>query len=447
MKKLFVGLIPVFPMLFYSCASFNIENHNFIKVTNSKFTLNNQPYYFLGTNLWYGAYLGSSGKTGNRKRLIKELDLLHELGVDNLRILAASEKTEFRNSLSPAIQIQPNVYDDDILIGLDFLLNEMGKRNMKAVLYLNNYWEWSGGMNQYNFWTNGETVLPPKEDFDWGEFMRTSATFYSNDSANVLYQNYIKKIITRKNSFNDHYYFEDPTIMSWQLANEPRSWGNENQIAYYYKWIDSTAKFIHHLDPNHLISTGSEGIVGSLMSEKIYKNAHSSKYIDYLTFHLWIKNWNWYDAKNPEKTYDSAKTKALNYVHAHLRLAIELQKPVVLEEFGIARDYENFSPDSSVSYRNDFYELIFKDIYDSASAGYPISGSNFWGWGGLGKAANSDFIWKEGDDYTGDPPQEPQGLNSVFAVDDSTINLIRLYSEKMKNIQNENMIKNETSAN
>ena len=126
--------------------------------------------------------------------------------------------------------------------------------------FLNNYWEWSGGMSQYNAWINdGKAVDPEDPTYGWGEFMRLSATFYTNEKANQYFRNYIEKIITRKNKFNDLYYYEDPTIMAWQLANEPRPWGSGEQIDNYYKWIDSTAAFIHSLDPNHLVTTGNEG--------------------------------------------------------------------------------------------------------------------------------------------------------------------------------------------
>jgi len=436
MTKFRIAVIVLSVIFLESCATLGLYSKvEYVKIVDSHFYIGEKPYFFLGTNFWYGAYIGSSGKTGNRERLVKELDLLKSLGIDNLRILAASEKSLFKNSLSPAIQTEPNQYDEEILNGLDFLLDEMRKREMKAVLFLNNYWEWSGGMNQYNFWTNGETVLPPKENFDWGEFMRTSATFYANDSANSIYRNYIKNIIQRKNLFNDYYYSDDPTIMSWQLANEPRPWGNDEQIKSYYEWIDSTSKFIRSLDKNHLISTGSEGVVGSLMSEEIYKTAHQSKFVDYLTFHLWAKNWNWYDANNPTDTYDSAKIKALNYIREHIKISKELNKPIVLEEFGIGRDDEKYSVESPVKIRNDYYEMIFKEIYDSATVGCPIAGSNFWGWGGYGRNFNNDFIWREGDDFTGDPPQEPQGLNSVFDTDESTLKLIKIYADKMKKIK------------
>ena len=73
-------------------------------------------------------------------------------------------------------------------------------------------------------------------------------------------------------------------------------------------------------------------------------------------------------------------------------------------------------------------------LYDSARAGTPVAGSNFWGWGGEGKSQNADFMWKKGDPFTGDPPQEPQGRNSIFISDVSTIGIIRDHAAKMKRL-------------
>ena len=41
----------------------------FVTVKGKHFELDGKPYYFAGANLWYGMYLGSPGKTGNRARL------------------------------------------------------------------------------------------------------------------------------------------------------------------------------------------------------------------------------------------------------------------------------------------------------------------------------------------------------------------------------------------
>jgi mannan endo-1,4-beta-mannosidase len=70
-------------------------------------------------------------------------------------------------------------------------------------------------------------------------------------------------------------------------------------------------------------------------------------------------------------------------------------------------------------------------LYDSAKAGAPFAGSNFWGWGGHERGKNADDIWREGDPFVGDPPQEPQGFNSVFIADTSTLRILRNHAFDM----------------
>ena len=66
-------------------------NTSFVRVENGKLMKGDTPYNFVGANFWYGAILGSEGQGGNRARLIKVLDELKDLGVDNLRILVGAD--------------------------------------------------------------------------------------------------------------------------------------------------------------------------------------------------------------------------------------------------------------------------------------------------------------------------------------------------------------------
>ena len=99
-------------------------------------------------------------------------------------------------------------------------------------------------------------------------------------------------------------------------------------------------------------------------------------------------------------------------------------KPIVLEEFGYPRDSMAIAPGSPTLGRDRYYEYVFSIIRDSGK----INGSNFWGWGG--PAVPLHDTWEQGDPYTGDPAQEPQGLFSVFTADKSTIDLIRKHNKK-----------------
>ena len=46
----------------------------FVSVKDGHFEKDGQPYYYVGTNFWYGAILGSEGQGGDRQRLCRELD-------------------------------------------------------------------------------------------------------------------------------------------------------------------------------------------------------------------------------------------------------------------------------------------------------------------------------------------------------------------------------------
>lgn len=426
------------------CGRETVKDH-FVRVEGTRFVINGEPYYFVGTNFWYGAYLGSPGETGDRERLVRELDLLVEIGVNNLRVSASSEAAAHERSLRPAFQSAPGEVNEDLLAGLDFLFAEMGKRNMKAVVFLNNFWEWSGGMSAYSEWFGEGPVIDPLGG-DWHGFMNHSARFYFNDAAQEAFRSYIKGIITRKNSITGLHYNEDPTIMSWQLANEPRAGSGQEGIdnaPRFIEWVHETSAFIKELAPRQLVSTGNEGTHGSMDSEKIYLDAHSSPYVDYATFHMWAKNWGWFDADNMEGTFPSSKENAKAYIDKHYELALKLGKPTVLSEFGLGRDFESFDPDSQVTYRDMYFEFVFSLVEEGIRQGYPIAGTNLWSWGGYGEALHADYIWREGDPFTGDPPQEPQGLNSIFAQDLSTLRVIRNHAENLSLFSGRTLATNE----
>ena len=77
---------------------------------------------------------------------------------------------------------------------------------------------------------------------------------------------------------------------------------------------------------------------------------------------------------------------------------------------------------------------MYGAVADSMTKGGPIAGSNFWAWGGAGRTQNPDFMWKAGDSFVGDPPQEPQGLYCVFDSDASTIRIITAHARQMSGL-------------
>ena len=64
---------------FSSCSTFLFkgEQDDFCEGRGTHFIDNGKPSCYTGTNLWYGCYIGSPGETGDRPRLLRELDSLH----------------------------------------------------------------------------------------------------------------------------------------------------------------------------------------------------------------------------------------------------------------------------------------------------------------------------------------------------------------------------------
>jgi mannan endo-1,4-beta-mannosidase len=424
---------------FIACAPIakGAEDAGFVTVEGTQFRLAGKPYRFVGTNLWYGAYLGSPGSTGDRARLLKELDHLNAIGVNNIRVLGLSEASALRRAVRPAITKKPGQFDEELLTGLDFFLAELAKRDMKAIVYVNNFWQWSGGMAQYVAWFTGQPVVDPDVTGDWDGFMDNSAKFYSMDAAQAAFRDAARMLITRRNTVTGKRYSEDPTIMSWQLGNEPRpgstAHGRKN-AAIFTRWVNDSAKFISELAPSQLVSSGNEGWMGTAGDRELFIDSHKSPHIDYLTFHMWGPNWGWFDPKNFANTYDNGWAKARDYLNWHIDTAQRMDKPIVLEEFGMNRDGGAFAPSASTKIRDRYYREIFALIEKRAAEGAPIAGSNFWAWNGAGRTTNADFMWKPGDDFNGDPPQEAQGLYGIFDSDASTIAIIEAHAKQMKTL-------------
>jgi len=406
----------------------------FVKVKGTQFMRNGKPYRFMGANYWQGMNLGSQGESGDRNRLKRELDQMRSLGITNLRILALSEGPDGSMlRLRPSVQDSPGIFREELLQGLDFLLEEMRRRDMTAVVVLNNFWPWSGGMAQYNLWTGADSIPypPPHGKGTWDSYQKYTAGFYANPKAIALYHQAVEKIIGRTNTISKTPYRDDPTIMSWQLCNEPRGFKNAELMM---QWIDTTASLIKRLAPNQLVSTGAEGYTPTpKYTGTDFLRMHDRPNVDYGTAHVWIQNWSWYDPAHHDSTYPVAKANVLEYIAKHAADAKKIGKPWVLEEFGIMKDNGSFNPSASNLNRDSYFELVFNEIYAYAQKG-EASGVNFWAYSGEGRPKMPGEMWKQGDPLTGDPPHEPQGWYSVYDTDSSTHNVIRKYAGKLNGI-------------
>ena len=404
----------------------------FVKVVDGHFQRNGKPYYYVGTNFWYGAILGSEGRGGNRERLCQELDDMKAMGIDNLRILVGSDGEEgVLTKVEPTLQKAPGVYNDTILAGLDYLLMEMGKRDMVAVLYLNNSWEWSGG---YGFYLEhaGEGVAPRPNEDGYPAFMNFMRKYATSEKAHKLFYDYVRFIISRTNRYTNVAYVDDPAIMSWQIGNEPRAFGKE-ELQPFTNWLKEASALIRSLDKNHLISIGTEGAWGCEGDYETYEKISSDPNIDYCNIHIWPYNWSWAKPDRLIEDLPAACDSTKQYIDRHIEICDLLNKPLVMEEFGYPRDGFKFDKKTSTKGRDGYYKYVFSLVADNAEKGGKFAGCNFWAWGGRANPQHEQ--WLPGDDYTGDPAQEAQGLDSVFSTDTTTLEIVKqqvVRMEKMK---------------
>ncbi len=415
--------------------TYNLQAQStFVKVKANQFVINGKPYYYIGTNYWYGGLLAllKDPKRG-KERLCKELDFLKSKGINNLRVLAGSEGTGLIEGIprvEPSLQPTHGKYNLKVLEGLDYLLYQMGKRKMYAVLYLSNNWEWSGGFLQYLNWNKllPDSVLQKK--MSWDVNRDYSSMFYSCEPCMSDYRKQVSVILKHVNKYTRRSYINEPSIMAWELANEPRPM-RPAAIPAYNAWTLTVARFIKTQDKNHLITLGTEGAMGTENLEE-FKTVNTPKQIDYLTIHIWPKNWGWFKDTSIASGFPNVVANSVEYVNKHETVANELNKPLVLEEFGLPRDLQSFDPATTTISRDKYYDVLFSLFNKSRKHKGSIAGCNFWAYGGLAKPISGQVFWKDGDDFMGDPPQEEQGLNAVFNSDYSTWTVIKKYSQPIK---------------
>lgn len=411
---------------------------SFVEVKEGMFYRGAERYFIVGTNMWHGAYLGMEDLPGDRERLKLELDLMAHYGINNVRVIAAIDESEFEMCAQPPSHKKGGEVLEQYMQGMDFFLSELSKRGMTATIYFSNFWQWSGGMSQHVSWSKGVPIYDPDiEGNHLGGLMDMSAEAYSDEGAKQILKALIRRIVGRTNTINGKPYKEDATILSWELANEPRlgSWENGlGNYAYFKSWCSGMCSYVKSLDSNHLVTTGVEGAWSLLDRDDLFTDSHSHPSIDYLTFHLWIKNWGWFDIHNPECTFNEAMESAEKYIDRQVSVANTLGKPIVLEEFGVERDGGDYHSGSGVIWRDRIYSRFYSLLERKMRVGSLVGGSNFWTWGGNCPRSEGSLLWSEGDPMIGDPAQEDQGLNSVFYHDHSTLEVVRGHFYRTKNL-------------
>lgn len=275
-----------------------------VRVEGGRFTVAGVPFYHVGTDCYY--LMTTAADPALRPRVDEVLRDAASAGLRTVRAWAFNDGTG-----DNALQTAPGVYDERVFSGLDYVVQECDSLGLRLVLPLVNNWVDYGGMDQY---------------VAWSPTASTHDDFYTDPSCRQWYRDFAAAVLAR--------YAGNPAILAWELANEPRC-ASDPSGDTLQGWIEEMSTYLKSLDPDHLVSTGSEGFFAGTSgswwldgSEGVdYLRNHAPAAVDFAVAHSWPDAWGLSD------------TQALELLARQADGAVQLlEKPFVLEEFGKPRD-------------------------------------------------------------------------------------------------------------
>lgn len=216
-------------------------------------------------------------------------------------------------------------YNDgpDGLARLDYVLYAARQAGIRLVIPLTNNWNDFGGMDQYVRWRGGSH----HDDF------------YTDPVIRGWYADWMSHVLNRVNTLTGVAYKDDPTVMTWELGNEPRCLSAgayprspDCTSQTLVGWADEMSRHLKAVDHRHLTSVGDEGFfcddpTSSDWTSNCGEGVDTLAFarlpaIDVLSYHLYPDGWG----------KDAAWGEA--WITRHARQARQIGKPSMLGEFG-----------------------------------------------------------------------------------------------------------------
>lgn len=300
----------------------------FVTRAGSDLRADGKTFKFAGTNNYYLMYKSplmvddvfadARAARFNVLRTWGFLDIGNQDGSNSIREKADGVYFQYWDGTKPAYNDGP-----DGLQRLDYVLASAKRHGVRLIIPLTNNWNDFGGMDQYVRWAGGAY----HDDF------------YTNATIRGWYKDWISHVLNRVNPLTGVAYKDDPTVMAWELGNEPRclSAGAYPRSpnctpATLNTWADEISRHIKTVDRRHLVGVGDEGFfcddptsadwtancadgVDNLALTRLPA-------IDIMSFHLYPDGW----GKDLAWTFD--------WIRRHIREADRIGKPVLLGEFG-----------------------------------------------------------------------------------------------------------------
>jgi mannan endo-1,4-beta-mannosidase len=292
---------------------------NFVKRVGPTLVLNGKPFSFVGTNNYYLGY-------SSHLMVDDALQAAASNGFNVMRTWGWIDQTPKNGIVYQTFDGTTMTYNDGAtgLGNLDYTVAKAGALGLKLVIPFTGNWGDFGGEDQYVAWAGGSF----HDDF------------YTNATAKTLYKAWIAHLLNHVNSITGVAYKDDPTIMTWELSNEPRCVGSGTYpaspsctTATITGWADEMSAYIKSLDRKHLVSSGSEGFLVVPGSTEYERNGASgvdelaiSKLptIDVMSYHLY-----------PDGGWNKTLDWGTQWIKDHVKLARSIGKASMLGEFGV----------------------------------------------------------------------------------------------------------------
>ncbi|KAK9678405.1 hypothetical protein RND81_11G209200 [Saponaria officinalis] len=399
MKNLNIILLLI--IVIQQCDSFvpKVEARNggneFIKVRGTHFVQNGAPYYANGFNAYWLMYTASNP---SQRYLVS--NAFREAASHGLSV---ARTWAFNDAGDRALQSSPGFYNEQTFKGLDFVVAEARKYGIKLIMSLSNNYDSYGGKKQYVNWARSH-----------GQYLSSDDSFFTNSLVKGFFKNHITTVLNRYNTITGVVYKNDPTIMAWELMNEPRCTSDQSGRTLQ-AWITEMAAHVKSIDRNHLLEIGLEGFYGTSHPEKMKLNPNFNigtdfiannqiPGIDFATVHAYPDQW-------ISNSNDQAQLGFINnWLTGHIQDAQNiLRKPLMLAEFGKS----NRDPGFSTYQRDQLFSSVYNNIYSSARRGGPVVGGLFW------------QLLTEGLESFGD------GYSIILTRDYSTANIVAQQSRRL----------------
>ncbi|MBV1852520.1 cellulose binding domain-containing protein [Catellatospora tritici] len=257
---------------------------SFITRCGIRFCLDNRPYYFAGTNTYDVFTFGYDWLPGEQYVDKAKIDA-HMLRLQNDKVQVL-RLWMFSHEDWMGFEAAKGVYTEEAFVLFDYVIKSAREHSIRLIPVFENFWEAYGGIDKRLAWEG----LPTGYANRWRFFNKTACP-----GCFTQYKNYVQKALTRTNSITGVAWKNDPTILAWELMNEPRypdATPNENTTGTTLRaWVDEMGAYVKSLDPNHLLGTGQEGqetaygYGGDSGGPFVY--IQQSPYIDFTSAHMY----------------------------------------------------------------------------------------------------------------------------------------------------------------